>query len=69
METDTSIEETGSRGPGKASLILKVLIQVIVLLPILAALLFIPAGHIDWVMGWVLLGLYLASLIVTCYRT
>ena len=40
-------------------------LQVIVLLPILAALLFIPAGRLDWVMAWILLGVYLAGLFVT----
>jgi len=50
---------------GKAASILRGLLQVIVLLPILAALLFIPAGRLDWVMAWILLGVYLAGLFVT----
>ncbi len=38
---------------------------MIVLLPILAALLFIPAGRLDWLMAWILLGVYLAGLFAT----
>jgi protein-S-isoprenylcysteine O-methyltransferase Ste14 len=31
-------------------------------LPLLAALLFIPAGDMDWAMGWAVLGVYLTGL-------
>lgn len=43
-------------------LVLRALLQPIILLPILGALLFIPAGRLDWVMGWTLLGTYLMGL-------
>lgn len=62
MTTNTPSERIGFRGSGKIHLFVKALIQVVVLIPLLAALLFIPAGRLDWVMGWVLIGVYLASL-------
>jgi protein-S-isoprenylcysteine O-methyltransferase Ste14 len=65
MEPNTSTGQIGNRGSSKTNLVLKVLIQAVVLLPILATLFFIPVGHFDWVMGWVLLGVYLVSLFVS----
>jgi protein-S-isoprenylcysteine O-methyltransferase Ste14 len=65
MDRNTSTQPAGNRGPGNTNLVLRVLLQAVVLLPILAALLFIPAGHVDWVMGWVLLGVYMASLVIS----
>jgi protein-S-isoprenylcysteine O-methyltransferase Ste14 len=61
---DTFVGQSNEK-PGVAALILRGLLQVIALLPILAALLFIPAGRLDWVMAWILLGVYLAGLFVT----
>jgi protein-S-isoprenylcysteine O-methyltransferase Ste14 len=49
----------------KRHLVLRALLQLTILLPILSALLFIPAGRLDWVMGWVVLGAYLVGLGLT----
>lgn len=46
-------------------LVLQALLQPMVLLPILGALLFGPAGRLDWVMGWAVLLAYLCGLAVT----
>ncbi len=44
--------------------VLKLLAQVVILVAVLAATLFISSGRLDWVMAWVFLGLYLAAIIV-----
>lgn len=43
-------------------LVLRALSQPVILLPILGALLFIPAGQLDWMMGWAVLSAYLVGL-------
>jgi protein-S-isoprenylcysteine O-methyltransferase Ste14 len=43
-------------------MIVRALLHPVVLLPLLGALLFIPAGGIDWPMGWAVLGVYLTGL-------
>jgi protein-S-isoprenylcysteine O-methyltransferase Ste14 len=64
MNANTSAGQSNAK-TGVAALLLRGLLQVIILLPIMAALLFIPAGRLDWVMAWILLGVYLAGLFVT----
>jgi protein-S-isoprenylcysteine O-methyltransferase Ste14 len=46
----------------RRGMVVRALLQPIVLLPFLGALLFIPAGGIDWPMGWAVLGAYLTGL-------
>ena len=46
----------------RIQIIARALLQPIILLPVLGALLFFPAGHLDWFMGWVVLGAYLDGL-------
>jgi protein-S-isoprenylcysteine O-methyltransferase Ste14 len=64
-KTMTPTDQVGNMRSGRRNLVLKVLIQAVVLLPVLSALLFIPAGHLDWIMGWVSVGVYLASLLIS----
>jgi protein-S-isoprenylcysteine O-methyltransferase Ste14 len=51
--------------PTRRHLVLRALLQPIALLPILGALLFGPAGRLDWMMGWAVLIGYLAGLALT----
>ncbi|MBC8445831.1 MAG: isoprenylcysteine carboxylmethyltransferase family protein [Chloroflexi bacterium] len=44
--------------------ILKRSLQVVVFVLILAAILFVPAGSLDWVMAWVFIGTYLGTTVV-----
>ncbi len=57
---------TGAEDPGKAvfqrRMILRAVVHPVVLLPLLGALLFIPAGSADWPMGWAVLGVYLTGM-------
>lgn len=45
--------------------VLKPLVQVVILVMVLAAVLFISSGRLDWVMAWAFLGLYLACIVIT----
>jgi protein-S-isoprenylcysteine O-methyltransferase Ste14 len=60
----TSVERP-EKETTKRHLVLRALLQPIVLLPILSTLLFVPAGRLDWGMGWAVLGAYLAGLGLT----
>jgi protein-S-isoprenylcysteine O-methyltransferase Ste14 len=44
--------------------LLKRIVQVLIVTTIMAALLFLPSGRLDWVMAWVYVGLFTAAL--TC---
>jgi protein-S-isoprenylcysteine O-methyltransferase Ste14 len=52
-------------GSTRRHLVMQALLQPAVLLPILGALLFGAAGHLDWVMGWAVLIAYLVGLALT----
>jgi hypothetical protein len=64
MNANTSVRQS-NRQSDVVRLVVKSLLQVIVLLPFLAALVFIPAGRLNWGMAWILLGTYLVGLFVT----
>lgn len=46
-------------------MILKRLLQVSAFIAILAVLLFVPAGRVDWVMGWAFIGVYVVGVLLT----
>jgi protein-S-isoprenylcysteine O-methyltransferase Ste14 len=50
---------------GSSPPVIRALLQVAVLLPILTVLLFVPAGQLDWTMGWIFVGAYLAGLFLS----
>ena len=60
MSTTSEIPPTENR-PGVATGIVSRFAQIVVLLVIQAAILFLAAGRLDWTWAWVFLGIYLAS--------
>ncbi|HUS69996.1 MAG TPA: isoprenylcysteine carboxylmethyltransferase family protein [Anaerolineae bacterium] len=56
MKTNLSGEQTGSR-PGTTSNVVRYLLREAMGLVMLAVVLFVPAGHLDWPMGWALVGI------------
>jgi protein-S-isoprenylcysteine O-methyltransferase Ste14 len=60
MSTTSEIPPTENR-PGVATGIVSRFAQIVVLLVIQAAILFLAAGRLDWTWAWVFLGIYLVS--------
>jgi protein-S-isoprenylcysteine O-methyltransferase Ste14 len=54
---------TGKR-PGRRALIVEAAVRIILSLPLLALLLFLPAGRWDWTMGWALIAVMLVLVCV-----
>jgi protein-S-isoprenylcysteine O-methyltransferase Ste14 len=52
-------------GPAMTRPIVKRLCQILASLFLMASALFISAGRLDWVMAWVVLGMYLAGVVVS----
>jgi protein-S-isoprenylcysteine O-methyltransferase Ste14 len=64
MSTDESPRHPDNVSGGTKPVI-RTLLQVAVLFPILAMLLFVPAGQLGWAMGWSFIGAYLAGLFLS----
>lgn len=43
--------------PSRTALIIEALIRIVISIPLMALVLFLPAGRWDWTMGWALIGL------------
>jgi protein-S-isoprenylcysteine O-methyltransferase Ste14 len=52
-------------GIGKRGLVVRAFLQAVSLLILLPPLLFLPAGRLDWPMGWALVGVYIGGLLCT----
>jgi protein-S-isoprenylcysteine O-methyltransferase Ste14 len=63
--TEMIVVDTPKHETTRRQLVFQALLQPIVLLPILGGLLFIPAGSLDWIMGWAVLSAYLGGLGLT----
>lgn len=59
MNTNTSVEQPGHQSE-KTRNIVRYLVREAMGLLMLAVMLFLPAGRLDWVMGWALVGIMLA---------
>jgi protein-S-isoprenylcysteine O-methyltransferase Ste14 len=55
---------TNQEGPAMTRPIVKRFVQILVYLFLMACALFISAGRLDWVMAWVVLGIYLAGVVI-----
>ena len=56
MNTNTSVEQPGHQSETTRNVV-RYLVREAMGLLMLAAMLFLPAGRLDWVMGWVLVGI------------
>ena len=59
MNTNTSVEQPGHQFETTRNVV-RYLVREAMGLLMLAAMLFLPAGRLDWVMGWALVGIMLA---------
>jgi protein-S-isoprenylcysteine O-methyltransferase Ste14 len=60
MTTHSSVEDTNHRSSEISRGVIRWLIREIVGVLFVAGILFIPAGGLDWAMGWALVGIYVA---------
>lgn len=60
MNGNTSVEQPSEK-PNVKGIVLKWVLQITVLTLILGASLFISSGHLNWVMAWAYLGVFLAG--------
>lgn len=59
------VQEKRDGESGMAGGILKRLLQMIIFLTVPTAILFVPAGRLDWPMAWIYIGSFGASLLIT----
>jgi protein-S-isoprenylcysteine O-methyltransferase Ste14 len=64
---DNTSMEVSSTESQRAALLRKVKAKVSIGMLILASVLFISAGRLDWLMGWIYMGLFLVCLTVSTY--
>ncbi len=60
----TSAEGERPLSPGMKAGIVRRVMQVVAVTAVLATILFLAAGRLDWLWGWVFIGLYLAGMAV-----
>ncbi len=66
MNTNTSVEQTKGTPDTKGTIGLRAILRVVIFVLLLVpAALFIPAGRLDWGMGWVFVSLYILSNVVS----